>query len=157
MTHPPMTLQRFLRLVEAYGSQLSRFPEAERDAAEALVRVSEPARAALDAESELDGVLDTFTAPELSPTLARRLNEIPIRAPVTRRKRWPLQRLWAPALGWAAAAALGVALGSGVAESDDTLSEPSDSATQATTEQSPSDEALAELALGSFADFEETP
>ena len=60
MTHPPMTLQRFLRLVEAYGSQLSRFPDAERGAAEALLRVSEPARAALAEESELDGVLETF-------------------------------------------------------------------------------------------------
>jgi len=157
MTHPPMTLQRFLRLVEAYGSQLSRFPEAERGAAEALLRISEPARAALTEEAGLDSLLDTFTTPDLSPALLRKINEIPVRMPVTRRARWPLQRLWAPAFGWAAAAALGVILGTTIAENDDAWSDSSDTDAQTSAEQSPSDEALAELALGSFADFEETP
>lgn len=152
MTDPPMTLQRFLGLVEAYG-QVSRFPEAERAAAEALLRVSEPARLALAEEFALDAALGALEAPELSPAFARKLNEIPIRTAPARRVRWPFQRLWAPALGWAAAAALGVVLGSQVAESDDGPSDSDDTA----AEQSPSDEALAALALGSFSDLEETP
>jgi len=50
-----------------------------------------------------------------------------------------------------------VVLGSTIAEGDDALSDASDTTAQASAEQSPSDEALAELALGSFADFEESP
>lgn len=153
MTHPPMTLQRFLELVAAYGSQLSRWPEVERDAAQALLNVSELARASLAEEAKLDAVLDTLVAEDLAPAFLRRLNEIPIRVAATPRARRRFQRLWAPALGWAAAAALGLALGSGISDSDDGLSD----SIEAAAEQSPSDEALASLALGSFADLEETP
>jgi hypothetical protein len=151
-----MTLRRFLDLVAAYG-QVSRFPDAERAAAEALLRVSEPARLALAEESELDATLAALETPELSPALSRKLNEIPLRTPVARRSRWPLRRLWAPALGWAAAAALGVVLGSQAAESDDGPFDPDTTTTEAATEQAASDEALAALALGSFSDLEETP
>lgn len=159
MTHPPLTLQRFLELVEAYGGQLSRWPAAEREAAEALVRVSEPARAALAAEAELDGALASFAAADLSAALERRLNEIPIRAPLTKRARWPFQRVWAPALGWAAAAALGVALGSGVGgwDSDEGLTDSGEASAEAAEAPSPSDEALAALALGAFDELEEIP
>jgi hypothetical protein len=159
MTHAPLTLQRFLELVEAYGGQLSRWPAGERDAAQALIRVSEPARAALAAEAELDGVLASSAAPDVSPALSRRLNEIPIRAPAVARARWPFQRVWAPALGWAAAAALGVALGSGIGgwDSDEGPSDSRETGAEAAESQAPSDEALASLALGSFADLEETP
>jgi hypothetical protein len=158
MTHAPLTLQRFLELVEAYGGELSRWPAAEREAAAALVRVSEPARAALAAEAELDQVLTRFASPDLSPALARRLNEIPIRAPQAKRARWPFQRVWAPALGWAAAAALGVALGSGIGwDSDESPSDSGQASMDAADAPSPSDEALASLALGSFDDLEEIP
>lgn len=155
MTHSPLTLQRFLELLAAYGSQLSRWPEAEREAAQVLLHASEPARASLAEEAKLDAALDTLVAEDLSPAFARRLNEIPIRVPAKARARWPFQRLWAPTLGWAAAAALGVALGSGIGDSD-SGDELADSV-EAAAEQAPSDEALASLALGSFADLEETP
>jgi hypothetical protein len=152
-----MSLQRFIELVAAYGSQLSRFPEAERAAAEALLRTSEPARAALAREVSLDRALSTFVEPAPSAELERRLNEIPVRFPVLRRARWPLRATWAPLVGWAAAAALGLVLGSWansegeqpVAEGSSLIDEPVDG---------PSDDALVELALGSFdSDLEEAP
>lgn len=155
MNDPPMTLSRFRWLVAAYGSELSRWPAGERDAAEALLRVSEPAQAALGDEVELDDALNALNAPDVSATLARRLNEIPVRTPEKQRARFPLRRLWVPAFGWAAAAALGFALGNFADDGDDALSDASRVVDQTSSETAPSDDALASLALG-FADLEET-
>ncbi|HWA71592.1 MAG TPA: hypothetical protein VG937_04650 [Polyangiaceae bacterium] len=153
MNHPPMTLARFRTLVEAYGGELSRWPEKERGAAKVLLESSEPARAALAEEVELDRALDALSAPDLSPALARRLNEIPIRAPAKSR-RLPFKRLWAPALAWAAAAAIGIALGNFADDEDDTLADAGQVSEAVSPEPAPSDNALASLALG-FADLEE--
>jgi hypothetical protein len=155
MNEPPMTLSRFRTLVEAYGSELARWPERERARAQALLESSEPARAALAEEAELDHALSALSTPNLSDALARRLNEIPVRTPVKPRTRLPFKRLWAPALGWAAAAALGIALGNFADDEDDTLADASQVTAVASPEPAPSDDALASLALG-FADLEET-
>jgi len=158
MTPPAMPLQRFIELVAAYGSQLSRFPEAERAAAEVLLRTSEPARAALAREVSLDRALSTFVEPALAPELERRLNEIPIRLPVLRRARWPFRAPWAPLVGWAAAAALGVAFGSLANQEGQQPVADGSSLSIDEPAEGPSDNALVELALGSFdSDLEEAP
>ncbi len=107
----PLSFERFRELVTAYGGQLALWPEGERAAAEALLETSEVARALVAAESELDFLLaEPNPAPEPSPALMRRLNEIPLRAP-QRRVWWPFRRAWIPAVAWAFAALLGVGWG----------------------------------------------
>lgn len=155
MNNPPMTLARFRTLVETYGSESSRWPPKEREAALSLVATSEPARTALAEEAELDRALDSLTAPEPSPALSRKLSEIPGRAHGRQPTRLPLKRLRAPALAWAAAMALGVALGNFGSDEDDALPEAQPATEMSAFEPTPSDTALASLALG-LADLEES-
>jgi hypothetical protein len=106
-----LTLERFRALTLAYGGRLELWPSAEREAARALVAESVEARALLAAEAGLDRVLESASpAPDLSPDLWRRLNELPARAP-QRRLVWPFRRAWIPAVSWALAAAVGLAWG----------------------------------------------
>ncbi|HYO94468.1 MAG TPA: hypothetical protein VER33_08140 [Polyangiaceae bacterium] len=152
MTFEPMTLKRFKTLVTAYGGQLARWPEAERGAAEALLEVSEPARAWLAEEAILDATLEAFPIPSLSPALEQRLTQIPLRSPKATRPRWPFKSLWAPAVGWAAAAAIGVILGAAM---EDPVEASTDTAAELT--RSGSEDALVSLALGSLEDLEGAP
>jgi hypothetical protein len=60
-----LTLSRFRALARSYGSDLGRWPDRSRDAAESLLEASPRARAVLEAERALDeglsaaGVLET--------------------------------------------------------------------------------------------------
>jgi anti-sigma-K factor RskA len=61
-----MDLKRFAAIVESYGARPERWPEADRAAAEALLRVSAEAQALLDAARPMDRLLDAV--PTLAPT-----------------------------------------------------------------------------------------
>ena len=117
-----MTLDRFTRIVEAYGSRADRWPEQEREAALQLVAGNEQARALLERSAGLDELIDA--APDLSASRSLR-ERILAAAPAARRRwaerlndwasgLWPLGRNWQPLGALAAAAALGVAAGLGV-------------------------------------------
>jgi hypothetical protein len=94
-----MTPERFESLAEAYGGDISRWPEAEREAA-ALVMADRSAWAqdVLARAGDLDDLLDAFAAPVGSPGLGTR---IAARAPRPRARRW---------MGWLMPAGLGVGL-----------------------------------------------
>jgi hypothetical protein len=91
----------------------------------------------------LDEALASLPEPQLPGGLRPRLAAIPERGNV---RRLPLRTFRVSALGWAAAAALGLFIGSRSLEQE-----------SATTDSvSDEDETLA-LAVGSFAEFEEEP
>jgi ferric-dicitrate binding protein FerR (iron transport regulator) len=154
----PLDLERFKELLAAYGGKPERFPEREREAAFALLERSEEARALFAAESALDEVFAVAPAPELSSSLARKLAELPIRHPhAERRSRFA--GLFT-ALGWAAAAAVGVIWGAHSealdgAESGDTAETSTSSA--ASEDPLDDDAELVELALGEVTQLEEEP
>ncbi len=68
-----LPLARFRDLLDAFGAEPLRWPEAERDAALALLESSAEARAALEAEARFDALLDEGPALAPSPALARRI------------------------------------------------------------------------------------
>jgi len=152
----PLSIERLKALVSAYGAEPERFPADERAAALLLLSSSAEARALLERERELDVVLASADAPELSPTLLRRLNEVPVRfPPATSRTSG-----WARALtafGWAAAAAFGVYWGAHSASLEAPTAEleiaPSESATELGDEELEN----IELALGTVDDLSEEP
>ncbi|WP_162875611.1 hypothetical protein [Sphingomonas crusticola] len=106
-----MEFARFEALVAAYGATPSRWPEGERDAAEALAR-SDPRAAALLAEADgLDTLLFAHRVAEPSRTLrAMVLEGAPTRGPFIRRI-----RLWWSGPAFALAAAAGIVAGSAAA------------------------------------------
>lgn len=58
-----VSLARFARIVEAYGAEAERWPEAEREAALALIRAEPKAKARLAAASRLDRALAALPQP----------------------------------------------------------------------------------------------
>lgn len=78
-----LTRARVVTLLECYGGDLSRFPEAERDAARDLIE-SDPSLQAVQREaSSLDAWLDDMPTPVPSAGLRRAVAEIPLRHPRT--------------------------------------------------------------------------
>lgn len=153
MTRPELTLARFRALRAAYGTHLARWPEAERQAARELLASSEPARRELQEEAGVDGWLDRAQVPELDAAVLSRLLAVPSTAPMPRRLRVKRRALWAPALGWAAAAAVGLWLG---AESSDE-SEPVVAELPALEAAGFDETQLMALANGSFDEWPEEP
>lgn len=162
-----LTLTRFRALAEAYGSDLGRWPEGEREAARELLERSAEARELLAAERSLDEAFASLAAPPLPPGLQERLARVPdeVRAP-RRLLRLPRRTLVAPALGWAAAAALGLWLGARSAPDGTTpIASEVTSASQSASESDPGDAAFGEgelgeaevlaLASGRFSEWEE--
>ena len=157
----PLSLERFQRLLAAYGARHELWPAAERPAAERLLEMSSEARTLLLREEDLDTGLSALAAltPELTPGLSRKLAELPLRN-ARKRWSWPFGRVWVPAAAWAAAAVFGIAIGTLTSEG-----EPANSELALETAQPPSEELLVdaandemtELALGSLYGFEETP
>jgi hypothetical protein len=155
----PLDLERFKALLAAYGARPERFPDGEREAALALLASSEVARDLARAEAALDDVFALAHAPELSPDLARKLAELPIRkAHPERRSR---RAAWFTGLGWAAAAAFGIFWGARTEalESASGRGESQEIATPATTgaadDLDEEDEELVELALGGLPQLSE--
>ena len=160
MTALPMTLERFRELAAAYGSKLERWPEQERKAAALLLATSAQAERIMQEEGFLDGELSgqaSHQSFQLSGAFERKLAEIPLRNP--QRSAWSLFRrwLWAPALGWSVAAALGVFLGAQFADVDsDEAAQSSESARLSTdSAQASTEETIDALALGDIVDWEE--
>lgn len=119
MTIGRMTIERFTEILDAYGADPLHWPEGERLAAQAFA-AREPRAAALVAETErFDALLDS--APDLAPSpaltqavLARR----PGRTWIARawNEIFPAMPVWRPALGFAAAVAIGFGLQSAAAD-----------------------------------------
>ena len=112
-------------------------------------------------ERELERALEALPVPELSAELRRRLAEIPERGKV---RRFPVRSWRVSALGWAAAAAIGLFIGVQTADT-----EPADTASLDDVAKSPEgdsetidngsleeDETLA-LAVGSLTELDEEP
>ncbi len=150
----PLSEERFRELLDAYGAEISRFPEPERRAAELLLESSEKARGWLAEEQALDARVEealSAALEPLSPELERRLESIPIRHRQTKQG-GRVVRLFVPAITWAAAACVGLLLGSGALPfGDDTSS--SDEAAEVQSEE----EELVALAVGDEEGFEVWP
>jgi anti-sigma-K factor RskA len=70
MTTDTMTVDRLRAIVDAYGADPTRWPAAERAAAEALLADSAAAQALVAEATDLDAALDAV--PALQPTAAMR-------------------------------------------------------------------------------------
>lgn len=110
-----LSLERFGQLLDAYGGDPARWPEAERGAAEALLLRSAPARALQQQAAALDADLDAFQVPP--PDAALRSRILVDAAPRRRGWRIMLADLWRDLGGWrvagpafAASLALGAVL-----------------------------------------------
>ena len=122
MNDTPLSQSRFEALVAAYGSQPEHWPECERKAAIELLESSEAARTAAHEEHALDAWLAMSSMSTPPTELIRHLNAIPEnqrQALLIRRPR--VSALWMLALGWAAAAAIGIWLGARSAAADSTV------------------------------------
>jgi len=108
-----MGMDRFAALVDAYGSSPARWPDAEREAAIALMQSSPEARRLADEAGRLDRMLDM---PETAP--ASRALEDRILASFAQRQPQPRPTLalfaptrWLPAGAVACSLALGILAG----------------------------------------------
>jgi hypothetical protein len=104
MARDDMTTERFAALLDAYGADPARWPEAERADARALLERSPQARVRRDAAAALDVLLDRAATAEPSPALAERILAQAPRAP--RAKVVRLRARVAAVVGLAAAASL---------------------------------------------------
>jgi hypothetical protein len=162
-----LSIERYRALLAAYGARLELWPADERDAARALLESSAEARELSREEAGLDALFASAEAPALSAGLSRKLAELPVAEPQPR-KLWPFRRTWVPALAWAAAAVLGIALGSvapdpegAEAATADTAeaaaNAASDDAADAVRDADEDESDLLEMALGPAFELEETP
>ena len=104
MARDDMTTERFAALLDAYGADPARWPDAERAGARTLLERSAEARARRDAAAALDVLLDRAETAQPSPALAER---ILAQAPrVARAKVVRLRARVAAVVGLAAAASL---------------------------------------------------
>ena len=105
-----MELDRFKALAAAYGGRPARWPEAERGPAEALMaRMPDACAAALNAEADIDGLLDGWRADAPSPDLrAAVLAGAPLKGAPRRPRLW---EAWLPGAGLAAIGVAGIICG----------------------------------------------
>jgi len=108
-------LARFAEILDAYGADPQRWPEAERSGAETLLAMSEEARALRDDAAALDMLLDLSAAPAPSPELMADI--LAAAQPAGWRQWlsdfWPFGPIWQPVSAFTAAAVLGIAVGLG--------------------------------------------
>lgn len=100
MTHSgkePLTLARFTELLDAYGAELTRWPELERPRAAELIDAQPQAAKLLAEAAQLDGLLDSYHTPEPAPRLRARVLEVPLVA-ARGRRRLGFRLAWAVAL-----------------------------------------------------------
>lgn len=107
-----MDLDRLSTLLDAYGADRTRWPEAERAAAWALIENDDKARALYDEARTLDKLLSRASTIEPSPELkaavladAGRPRESWLQA------LWPFGPVWKPVSALAAAIMLGIIAG----------------------------------------------
>lgn len=99
-----MQLDRFTALLEAFGADPKRWPDAERAAALAFAAAEPAAKALMRDAAALDALLDAAEAPGPSDLLAARL---------ARRAPGPRAPVWRTAVAFAACAVFGLVLGFG--------------------------------------------
>lgn len=104
---PEPSLERFGALVEAYGSDIERFPEPERAPAKSLVMRSREARRVLEAARAFDQLLEAARERVDCVELESALKRIPLRH---RQEASLLGLLPARSFGWASFVAAAVAL-----------------------------------------------
>lgn len=104
-----MDIERYRSLAEAYGADMRRWPEDQRDAALALhVREPDAAGKILAEAAILDGALDAWRPPAVSFDLRERVMAA---APRPRAARGGRFGLWLSGAGLAAACAAGIVVG----------------------------------------------
>lgn len=110
-----MKLERLAEILDAYGGDPLRWPEAERLAAQGLV-ARDPRAAAMAAEAEaLDALLDA--SPGLAPSVALNAAVLARRPrPSLWRELFPSGGVLKPALGFAMALAVGVGIQNAAAD-----------------------------------------
>lgn len=110
-----MNFERFAAMVEAYGGAPDRWPDAEREAAEALLATEPRARALLREALALDQLLDAVPSPAVSAALTGRiLASLPERRRGLRAvlaELMPGRPVWQPLAGFAFALVMGVGVG----------------------------------------------
>jgi len=128
-----MTLDDFEALIGAYGADPGRWPEDERETAEAFLAQSEDAQAALAAEAALDGLLDEAPTAQVHSALVA---EVLAAAPNAQGARqaeghegllrriarliWPQTGIARPAALLTASLAMGFYMGMGASGATDT-------------------------------------
>ncbi len=73
MSRPPMSLERFAALADAFGADMRRWPATDRAAAQDLAQMSPSARACLAEADALDAVLDQSRVTAPSAELYQRI------------------------------------------------------------------------------------
>jgi len=107
-----MTYERFEYLTDAYGGDLRRWPEAEREAARVLRDAEPRAALLLRAADGLDALLDAAPRPAPSHALREQVIASAAGAGLRARRRGAIGPLaWFSGAGWAAAACAGVMFG----------------------------------------------
>ncbi len=108
-----MESRRLAGILDAYGADPGRWPDAERDAARALLADSAEATAHRDAAAALDTVLNAAAAPAPSPELMAAI--LTAAEPSGWRGWvagfWPFGPVWQPVSALATAAVLGMVIG----------------------------------------------
>jgi hypothetical protein len=114
MSAQDLDLERFEQLLDVHGTNLERWPEELRATARELLQDSAPAQLAWSRAERLAALLDA--APDVLPSaaLSARIAALPVRHPQGWAAWWPFGNPLAPLLGWGAAAAFGLLVGSGV-------------------------------------------
>jgi len=116
---PGMDLQELDRLVSSYGANEQRWPAEARDEMRALLARSTEARAIVEREADLDGLIESVAAPAPSDMLRARVLKGAKESRTSRTERldhwaaglWPPGRAWGPIAALAAAAMLGIVVG----------------------------------------------
>lgn len=106
-----MNRERFQELADAYGADLSHWPDAERFGAERFRRENAAAQLILAEAAELDAYLGKAAVAAPSPELRDRIMAL---APRPLRPLFTLRGAWMSGAGLAAACVLGVLVGANV-------------------------------------------
>ena len=104
---------RFGDLADAFGGDIRRWPENERDIARAWIDAHPEAERALFEARQTDAALFASSNPQVSMALRDRVIASAATAGLKARAAWPSLRklLWIGGAGWAAAACAGVVFG----------------------------------------------
>lgn len=107
-----MTRERFDYLAQAYGGDLRRWPEIEREGARALAADDPQAAALLREADDLDALLDAAPRVAASHALREQVIAAAAGAGLGRRRRGGIGVMaWLSGAGWAAAACAGAFFG----------------------------------------------